>query len=263
MYDINKTYEGLVATVDNCVAWLEHDVWPEKSMTSTACFKYAYSDDNYIDAILENRMVHRWFRTMALESYGKQLEVIAFQDSRLTQSGFPRVWRNFQYCVEELELSKQPAFYVTSKLCGINALSVEMKSEPAVLLSYPAAVKLTDLEQRFVIGHELGHIQSGHLAAHVVQGLLARLDKHSKLLGAFMKDITDVPLNRWYRASEFSADRAGYLCCKDFSAVLSVFKKVKEKALKTNYCGITEMYKDHPFVATRIAVLEKYIKRCD
>ena len=34
-------------------------------------------------------------------------------------------------------------------------------------------------------------------------------------LTALVLDTIEVPLKRWCRCSEFNADRAGYLCCKD------------------------------------------------
>lgn len=75
-----------------------------------------------------------------------------------------------------MNIKKIPILYITSRLKGINALSVEMNKEQIILLSLPAVVMLGEAELRFLLGHELGHIQQGHLIAHTVQGLLEDLN---------------------------------------------------------------------------------------
>ena len=41
----------------------------------------------------------------------------------------------------------------------------------------------------------------------------------NELAGAFLCDTIVPMLNEWYRASELTADRAGYLCSKDMEAI--------------------------------------------
>ncbi|MBL8814102.1 MAG: M48 family metalloprotease [Planctomycetaceae bacterium] len=78
-------------------------------------------------------------------------------------------------------------------------------------------------ELRFIIGHELGHIKSQHLRTHllgrfILLPLIARLridgvEKVSSLLANVAIKLTVFgTLMHWYRASEFSADRAGLIC---------------------------------------------------
>jgi hypothetical protein len=60
--------------------------------------------------------------------------------------------------------------------------------------------------------------------------------------------------------SEFNADRAGYLCCKDTDSINSLFLK----AIPYKKCSNVDAYKElsygHPLLSARIRELNNYIK---
>lgn len=219
---------------------------------------YEYPSDNYLDGALNNTATKKLLKSIASKYYGQQLKEIIDSGGKLSAESFPRLWGNFERCCKTLGISEYPDTYITSKLTGINGLSVELDDNKLMLLSFQTAVLLNDAEQRFLIGHELGHIQQGHLIAHTIQGLLSDLNKSNEILASFVNDFLEVPLNRWFRESEFTADRAGYLCCQDLEAIKLLFMKLGMIENVSAYSLYKEIGNDHPILSTRFAFLYEY-----
>ena len=76
-----------------------------------------------------------------------------------------------------------------------------------------------------MIGHELGHILQKNLICHTIKGLLDNLNSKSEILGPIVSDLIEVPLNQWYRCSEYTADRAGLMCTRNIKFIESNFSK--------------------------------------
>lgn len=220
---------------------------------------YAYPCDNYIDTILENKLTRHTLRAIATKYYGKQIKDIILNGSEVSAKNYPHLFANYQDCCKTLNIANPPKVFVTSCLSGVNALSVEvMDNEPIILLSFMSVAGLNDLEQKFLLGHELGHIQMGHMLAHTVQGLLQDFNSRVELLGPIVTDLIDVPLNRWYRTSEFTADRAGYLCCRDISTIRRLFNRLGDDAPVNAFEQFKELSDAYPLMATRMAQLLQY-----
>lgn len=255
----NKAYNGLKNAVDSFANSSVDTVQPKITEKKTAIKpNYVYPCDNYIDVVLNNPITRQALHAIAIKYYCKQIKEITINGTKLTNTNYPRLWNIYQQCRNVLGINTIPSLYITSKLSGVNALSVEVADEQLILLSYQAAIMLKDTEQRFLLGHELGHIQLGHLTAHTVQGLLQDLNKRVELLGPIVTDIIDVPLNHWYRTSEFAADRAGYLCCKDMKAIAGIFRKLDTAKPTNAYIQYKELSDAYPRMSTRLEVLQKF-----
>lgn len=222
---------------------------------------YVCQTDNYLDGILDNFATKKILKTIVTKYYGQQLEEIIGSGSKLSAKSFPRLWNNFEHCCKTLNIDVYPDAYITHKLTGINGLSIAIDDYPFVLFSFRTAISLNDAEQRFLIGHELGHIQQGKLVCHTANGLLDTLNRSSEILGPMISDAIEVPLKRWCRQSEFNADRAGLICCEDMEVVESLLAKVNEKKSQTSYGIISELHDDHPLNKTRIEYLKEYKKQ--
>lgn len=147
---------------------------------------------------------------------------------------------------------------MTTKLRGINALSVEIKGCKMILVSRRFASSLTTDEMKFILGHELGHHQQGNLVGHTVNGLLNSMTDKSEVLGPIVLDTIEVPLKRWCRRSEFNADRAGFLCCQDIKVVRNLFLKLGMIEERNVFHQYKETGEDHPLLFTRYEELLKY-----
>lgn len=258
---LNKAYKGFMGVVDSFAnSSAGGPAKPKKIevVMPASIPDYAYPCDNYIDSVLENKLTRQTLRAIATKYYGQQIEEVTQNGSKLTEKNYPRLFANYTDCCKTLNVTNPPKVFVTSRLSGINALSVEIEKESIVMLSYMSVIGLNDLEQKFLLGHELGHIQFGHMLAHTVQGLLNDLNKRVELLSPIVTDLIDVPLNRWYRTSEFTADRAGYLCCKDMSTIRNLFNQLEHDAPVSAFNQYKELSDAYPRISTRLGQLSKY-----
>ena len=256
---LNRSYEVLTNVIDsfaNSSASIQHLSSANKKNVEEP--DYVYAEDNYMDAVLNNPVTFITLRTIANRFYKKQIEEILVNSSQLSKDNYPKLWESYQYCCSALNIKKIPQLYITSRLKGINALSVEMNKGQIILLSLSAVMMLKENELRFLLGHELGHIQQGHLIAHIAQGLLENLNKHAELLGPIITDIVDIPLNRWYRTSEFTADRAGFLCCQDMNAIIDLFQRLGMDTSVSPISYLGELSNAHPLPYTRLERLQEY-----
>ncbi len=155
--------------------------------------------------------------------------------------------------------------------------------EPFIVIHSGTMSLLNDDEQRVVLGHELGHVMSGHALYHTILYLIV-LFGFANL--PFLAGLALLPIRlalmEWYRKSELSSDRAGLLACQsredslrlnmkfagggDTSAMdLDVYmEQAKEYAegggpLDTIYKILNTLDLDHPFSSMRAAELQKWI----
>jgi Zn-dependent protease with chaperone function len=95
---------------------------------------------------------------------------------------------------------------------------------------------MTPEELRFVVGHELGHIKSGHVLYYQIAMLLPVLAEVVGAatfgVGSLLSFPLEVALVRWQRMSELTADRAGLLACQDVDAATTALIKLAGLPLK-------------------------------
>jgi Zn-dependent protease with chaperone function len=140
---------------------------------------------------------------------------------RASRDSFPDLYAMVQDACDVLDLPRRPALYIQPG--GINAFTAGV-DQPIVVLNAGLIDTLTEDQLRFVIGHELGHIKSGHVFYYQMALLLpiiaSILDTATLGLGGVFSAGMQVALLRWQRMSELTADRAGLLVCQDVNAVI-------------------------------------------
>jgi Zn-dependent protease with chaperone function len=118
----------------------------------------------------------------------------------------------------------QPELYVTQTPM-VNAGAVGFE-HPFIVLNSGAVALLDDDELRVLIGHELGHVMSGHALYRTITVLLLELGFQNL---PFLAGIALLPIKlallEWYRKSELSADRAGLLASQDETVSMRLFLK--------------------------------------
>lgn len=231
---------------------------PVQDKISTASPSYMFEEDNYLDAILNNAIAKASLRRIADNFYSTSIEDTLKLSTPVSVSSYPALCQILEKCCHTLSIDKIPEVYVTGRLRGINALSLEVKRKKFILMSREAVVCLSESELRFLLGHELGHHQQGNLVCHTVNGLLNSLNAKSEIFGPLISDTIEVPLKRWCRQSEFNADRAGFICCGEIEAVESLMTKITAKRFRTSYSSISELFEDHPLLKTRMEKLKEF-----
>lgn len=214
---------------------------------------YAYPCDNYIDTILSNTLVRKSLHQFSDKYCKEQIHNIKATSQLITPSSHPGLCDVLHSCSTSLNVQECPQTYITGSLQGINALSIGTDTEPIILVSRKAAISLPEEELKFIIGHELGHILQKNLMCHTAKGLLDNFNNKNEALGAIVAGIIDIPLNKWYRCSEFTADRAGLICCGNIETIKKLFNKIFERKSRTGFHQFTEIYKNHPHIESRLA----------
>ncbi|MCO5974751.1 M48 family metallopeptidase [Actinoallomurus soli] len=117
-----------------------------------------------------------------------------------------------------LDLPKVPEVYVTQDPAP-NAMTIGVDN-PFIVLNTGLIDLLDDEELRFVIGHEVGHVLSGHAVYRTMAMILTNLGARIAWLplGNIAIAAILMGLNEWQRKSELSADRAGLLAGQDVEA---------------------------------------------
>lgn len=145
---------------------------------------------------------------------------------RVGERQFPEVHQLVVDCAQVLDLPEAPETFVNCDPRP-NASTVGI-DKPFLILS-SGLVDLLDAEElRFVIGHELGHVLSGHSVYRSMLEHLLALSKRIFFLplGYLGLRALLTALEEWYRKSELSCDRAGLLAGQDPAAALRAQMKI-------------------------------------
>lgn len=153
-------------------------------------------------------------------------ESTALQGSNfhVTFDSCPELYKIHREATEVLDIAPIPPLYLQQHY-DINAFTIGHERDAYIVANIGTIDKLDDDELTFILGHELGHVKSGHVLYHMMSAYLSQLLTDYTLLRPFGRSI-EVALNHWYRMSEFSADRAGLLACQDLNKALSAMMKM-------------------------------------
>jgi Zn-dependent protease with chaperone function len=179
-----------------------------------------------------------------------------------------------------MDWPEAPELYVTqTPFVNAGAVGVE---RPFIILNSGAVALLDTDELRALVGHELGHVMSGHALYRTILILILELGFQNL---PFLAGIALLPIKlallEWSRKSELSADRAGLLTSQDLTAVNRVFLKLagggdmkqmdlnafmqqaseyeeKGGALDTIYKILNTLGATHPFNTLRAAELKRW-----
>ena len=149
--------------------------------------------------------------------------------SKVTNRNFKKIYELWEKACEILDFSEPPELY-TSWDYIINAFTIGV-DKPLVQLSSGTIDYLDDDQLLFIMGHELGHIKSGHLLYYNLSRFLLPILTSSipipniPIIGTVAVESIKYPLYHWSRMQELTCDRAGLLCCQSKkSAMLALIK---------------------------------------
>ena len=180
-----------------------------------------------------------------------------------------------------LDLPEVPELYVVQDAQpGTMAVGTD---RPFIVMTTGMFDLLDPAERRFAIGHEVGHILSGHAGYRTL--LLGLTNLAARVawvpLGYLGLRAIVTALEEWYRKSELSCDRAGLLAAQDVEAAKRALMKLaggsrlaemnpdafREQARSYDADGdardgvlkvLSLMGRVHPFAVVRFAELDRW-----
>jgi Zn-dependent protease with chaperone function len=139
---------------------------------------------------------------------------------RVGPAQYPVIDRLREESAEVLDLPRVPNVYVAREPRAI--AQTRGIDEPFIVLSTGLVEALDTEALRFMIGHEMGHVLSGHAVLLTLLDRLRRLQRSVAWvpLGVIGLRAVIAALHEWQRKSELSCDRAGLLAGQDPQAAL-------------------------------------------
>jgi Zn-dependent protease with chaperone function len=142
----------------------------------------------------------------------------------ITPQTSPRVYKLKQKALSRLNMPQDQDYPLYQKLeWDYNAYTIGVKKS-VIVLNSSIVEDLTDNELLFIIGHEMGHIKSGHVLYYQMAQMM--LSQASGYMPALLTASMQLALLEWARKSELTADRAGLLACGDIDAACLTMAKL-------------------------------------
>jgi Zn-dependent protease with chaperone function len=200
---------------------------------------------------------------------------------RVGPTQFPRLNALYTDVLTSMDWQVRPELFV-SQTPFVNAGAYGM-DRPFIVINSGAMNLLDDDEMRTLLGHELGHVMSGHALYHTILILIVFVGLNFL---PFLTSLVLAPIRyallEWARKSELSADRAGLLAAQDPRASMRMFLKMagggdmkemdldaflaQAKEYEETGGAIDRIFKilntleqSHPFNTLRAAELERWI----
>jgi Zn-dependent protease with chaperone function len=205
---------------------------------------------------------------------------------RASQEQFPDLYQSMLDGCYILDLPHVPELYISQNF-QVNAMALGL-DKPFIVLN-SSLVELMDPEEvRFVIGHELGHVLSGHTVYNTMLRNLILLVQRLALVPFAWIGLRAVVwgLEEWSRKAEMSADRAGLLATQDVDAArrslmklaggrrLADFSSDEFHRQAREYDAVPDVRESllkllqlqgqtHPFAVVRFAELDRWAEQGD
>jgi Zn-dependent protease with chaperone function len=137
---------------------------------------------------------------------------------RASEQQFPQLYQMLLDGAYVLDLPRVPELFITQDPM-VNAMALGT-DKPFIVITSGLVELMDEDEIRFVIGHELGHVLSGHSVYRTMLYALISLAARFALVPIAWIGLKAViwGLEEWYRKSELSCDRAGLLAAQDVPA---------------------------------------------
>lgn len=149
---------------------------------------------------------------------------------KITKESCPELYKFTKEVGKRLDVRDFPKIY-TEWGYFINAYTAGYEDNVLLVLYSGAVDLLTDDELMYVVGHEMGHIKSGHNLYHymarIIGSIAAAIPGGQSVIAPII-----VALKYWDRMSEFTADRAALLACQDIDVAIGSIIKMSGLPIK-------------------------------
>ena len=145
---------------------------------------------------------------------------------RASEDQFPHLYHDMLDGCYILDLPRVPELFI-SQDPSVNAMALGT-DKPFLVITTGLLDLMDEEETRFVIGHELGHVLSGHSVYRTMLFHLVNLASRLAFIPFAWIGFKAViwGLEEWFRKSELSCDRAGLLAGQDEAAARRALMKL-------------------------------------
>jgi Zn-dependent protease with chaperone function len=158
--------------------------------------------------------------------FGEKPIRLSFQANavRVGPRQFPDVYKVYRRVLRTLDSPEDYPLFI-SQTPVVNAGAYGM-NHPFIILNSGSLRLFDEPEQTYLIGHELGHIMSGHVLYKTMTVLLIQLAQMGFPVVGLAARVVLMALLEWSRKAELSCDRAGILAVQEPEAALMAFMKL-------------------------------------
>lgn len=184
-------------------------------------------DRSALEALRKTPGLDLLFKKLASLHFERIVRLHYTADSlRLSPRQCPRIYNLLREAAHVLDMP-EPEFYMMQSP-QVNAFAIGMERHTIVVTS--SLVDMLDEDElRTVLGHELGHIKSGHMLYRTIAIFLSIVGLVAARNLPFVNLVSEVltyALYDWSRKSELTADRAGLLVAQDVETALRLELKL-------------------------------------
>ncbi len=214
--------------------------------------------------------------TMALEATTRLWKDVARTELlgtavKVSDVQYPRVWEAAKIAGAALRVRVPVIFAAPSPSIKVRVLGTE--DSPHLIVNLELAEKLDDNDLVAAIGHELGHVQKGHI---LYATALHYLTSSAAFFVRWVVQPAIMTLQAWSRRAEVTCDRAALLALKDLDKTLSGLVKLElgvdhgstfdpEEYLKSlpdaKQGGLgryAELFRSNPYLPKRVQALKLF-----
>ena len=158
--------------------------------------------------------------------FGEKPIRLAFQANavRVGPNQFPRLYERYKEVLQTLDAPAEYELFV-SQTPIVNAGAYGM-NKPFIVLNSGTMILLDEDELTFILGHEVGHILSGHVLYRTMTVLLLQLAQMGFPIVGLAARAVLMGLLEWARKAELSCDRVGLLAVQHPEAALRSFLRL-------------------------------------
>lgn len=189
------------------------------------------------------------------------------REARTAAEDAPRVWTAAKKAAAALK-AELPSVYLAPPSFPVTLTSLGTDDQPYIVLRTDVAQGLTDDELVAAIGHELGHIQNGHVPYTTT---LHYLTHSAFVFVRWMVQPALVALRAWARRAQVTCDRAALLACQSVDVTLSTLVKLdlgvehadiegylRAPPATSGFGKVGELFRAHPLLPKRIAAVRAF-----